>query len=83
MWQGLCVTLMLVPQDYHHQHHGVRFKPGFGPYIVTDKDPSFRTCLKHFGPSEYTIMGVTAAVPSYLGFRVNGMPESHHAIHNL
>lgn len=62
---------MLLPQDHHHQHHSVAFKPGFGPYHVTDKDPSIRACIRHFGPSEYTVWGVTALVPSFLGYRAS------------
>lgn len=63
---------MLLPHEHKHPNHSLVYKPGFGPYPVQDPDPSFRKCFSNFGPSEYTIWAVTAAVPSYLGFRVTG-----------
>jgi hypothetical protein len=63
---------MLLPHEHRHAHHSVLFKPGFGPFPVTDKDPSFSTCYRHFAASEYAIWATTTLVPSYLGYRVTG-----------
>ena len=73
------VTHLLDPKDdvlpQHLRRHSlfenVTFA-GFKPIPkVIDSDPSIIKCLKAFDNYEYGLIGVTTAIPSYIGWSAN------------
>ena len=63
-------TPILPPHLYRHPiYPWIKFRPGFGPYPVTDPDPSFRTCMRNLNRGEYMTWTAMTAVPSYFGYR--------------
>lgn len=65
---GLASPGFLLPHEHRHPFLGLRFRPGTGPYPVSERDPSVAQCLRHFGPTEYGVWGLTAAVPATFGY---------------
>lgn len=65
----LALDGLRLPHEHRHEHYPIDFKNGFGPYAVSNLDPSFKVCLRNFGPSEFAVWGITTVIPCIVAFR--------------